>query len=262
MVIIAACRFHVSCLLIGTITVILKYPGYHVGPGLKHFQRQHIRLAAHTMLWSTKRISLIPFLRRYSGLFFFLVALFLFFDFGLRAGRQGRSRALADSQDNLGQEDNANLQHPIPALMEAAEEAYRQKLDRQSKTLNQAVKEYKRRYKRPPPKGFDAWWAFAQNANVKLIDEYDGLTEDLAPFWGLSGQEIRRRAEQAGHLPSIDMLRIRNGDSTVINIKSNFKDTEVSARVYGFKYMMENFVQWVCASSILSPRMSFTTLAS
>lgn len=215
------------------------------------------------MLWSTKRISPIAFLRRYSGLLFFLVALFLFFDVGLRAARQARSRILSDSQHSLGQEDNANLQHPIPALMEAAEEVYRQKLDRQSKTLDQAVKEYKRRYKRPPPKGFDAWWAYAQKGNAKMVDEYDGLIEDLAPFWGLSGQEVRRRAEQAGHLPSIDMLRIRNGDSTVINIKSNFKDTEVSARVYGFKYMMENFVQWVSASSFFFSLASHSpTIAS
>jgi hypothetical protein len=31
-------------------------------------------------------------------------------------------------------------------------------LDRQSKTLEQAVKEYTRRYGRPPPKGFDDWY--------------------------------------------------------------------------------------------------------
>lgn len=86
--------------------------------------------------------------------------------------------------------------HPIPKLMEEAESAFRKKVAKQSQTLAAAVSEYKRRYKRPPPKGFDAWWAFAQKHDVMLVDEYDGLVEDLAPFWDLSGQEFRRRADQ------------------------------------------------------------------
>ena len=90
----------------------------------------------------------------------------------------------------------AITEHPIPKLMAQAEDNFRDRLSRQSHTLYAAVKEYKRRYHRDPPKGFDDWWRFAQVNNVKLVDEYDGLVEDLAPFWEISGQELRRRAMQ------------------------------------------------------------------
>ena len=48
--------------------------------------------------------------------------------------------------------------HPIPKLMKEAEEKYIAKLRRQSRSLDQAVAEYKRRYKIDPPKDFDLWW--------------------------------------------------------------------------------------------------------
>jgi hypothetical protein len=80
--------------------------------------------------------------------------------------------------------------------MDDSEARFRKKLAAQSKSLAGAVAEYKRRYKRSPPKGFDGWWNFAQEHNVSLVDEYDGLVKDLAPFWQLSGAEFRRRARQ------------------------------------------------------------------
>jgi hypothetical protein len=90
----------------------------------------------------------------------------------------------------------AITEHPISKLMARAEDNFRDLLSRQSRTLHAAVKEYKRRYHRDPPKGFDDWWRFAQANNVKMVDEYDGLVSDLAPFWEMSGQELRRRALQ------------------------------------------------------------------
>lgn len=90
--------------------------------------------------------------------------------------------------------------HPIPKLMIEAEENFRNLLSRQSRTLKAAVVEYKRRYNRDPPKGFDDWWKFVQNNNVKIVDEYDGLVNDLAPFWEISGEELRRRAIEVSNL--------------------------------------------------------------
>jgi len=52
---------------------------------------------------------------------------------------------------------NPNGSHPILELIRTAEENWQAKLDRASKTLEEAVAEYKRRYKRAPPKGFDDW---------------------------------------------------------------------------------------------------------
>lgn len=98
-------------------------------------------------------------------------------------------------------------EHPIPKLMEVAEAQFRKKLAGQSTTLKAAVAEYKKRYKRKPPKGFDEWWSFAQKHGVKMVDEYDGLVKDLAPFWELSGQELRRRAVQVSQFRSFCLNR-------------------------------------------------------
>lgn len=42
---------------------------------------------------------------------------------------------------------------------------------RQSKTLPQAVIEYRKRYGRNPPKGFESWWKFARQNNIKIVDD-------------------------------------------------------------------------------------------
>lgn len=55
-------------------------------------------------------------------------------------------------------EVNSNGRHPIYDLIQHAEADWTAKLAKQSKTLEEAVKEYERRYKRAPPKGFDHWY--------------------------------------------------------------------------------------------------------
>ena len=47
--------------------------------------------------------------------------------------------------------------HPIYELISDAEKKWKEKVDRQSQTLEAAVEEYRRRYKRAPPKGFELW---------------------------------------------------------------------------------------------------------
>lgn len=106
-----------------------------------------------------------------------------------------------------GRSKSSIEEHPIPKLMDAAEAQFRKKLAGQSTTLKAAVAEYKKRYKRSPPKGFDEWWSFAQKYGVKMVDEYDGLVEDLEPFWALSGEELRRRALQVSKLSAFRLNR-------------------------------------------------------
>jgi len=53
---------------------------------------------------------------------------------------------------------NPDGPHPIFQLIHDAQAAWKAKRARASKTLNQAVAEYKRRYKRAPPLGFDKWY--------------------------------------------------------------------------------------------------------
>ncbi|KAG6873384.1 hypothetical protein C0995_016194 [Termitomyces sp. Mi166 len=172
--------------------------------------------------------------------YIFLVCVFvLFLRAGLLAGdnEDGRQsyedvRALSFSSPR---ED-----HPITKLMDEGEEKYRVKLEGQSKTLKEAVEEYRRRYKRGPPRGFDKWWEFARKNNVKFVDEYDGLVGDLEPFWEMSGEELRRRVGQVGQLPSIDLVRIKNGEASTLRMNA-FEDSEVSARANGFAAMISQF---------------------
>jgi hypothetical protein len=52
---------------------------------------------------------------------------------------------------------NSRGQHPIYDLIEMGKEKWQGKLKKASKTLSEAVDEYRRRYARAPPRGFDRW---------------------------------------------------------------------------------------------------------
>ncbi|KAH7877751.1 uncharacterized protein C8R40DRAFT_1168479 [Lentinula edodes] len=160
--------------------------------------------------------------------------------------------------------------HPITRMMAEAERRFQAKVNKQSKTLPEAIKEYKRRYGMSPPIGFDDWWEFASKNDVILVDEFDTLMRDLAPFYALRGQkemgdyadtdedparlgsgldrygwalgggsEMRRRIVEVASVASIDMVRIRNGTLSTVSIsKDGFVDDEVSARAKGLKSML------------------------
>ncbi|WWD22473.1 hypothetical protein CI109_106966 [Kwoniella shandongensis] len=133
------------------------------------------------------------------------------------------------------------IHHPIPKLMAEAQDEFSEKLRRQSKTLAEAVAEYKKRYNKNPPKGFDEWFAFAKKHNSIIIDEYDQLDRDLKPFWLFSGEELRRRCIQVGFLPSVDLVRVEKGQTRTIDVSKGFDDSEVGARAKGFRVMLEKF---------------------
>lgn len=134
------------------------------------------------------------------------------------------------------------IHHPIPKLMADAHEAFDKKLKGQSKSLSEAAAEYRRRYKRDPPKGFDLWYEFAAKHQHVMVDEYDQLFRDLEPFWQLTGPELRLRCIDVGYLPSVDLVRIENGTTKTIDFsKKGFEDSEVGARAKGFRVMLEKF---------------------
>ncbi|KAI6038814.1 glycosyl transferase family 90-domain-containing protein [Pisolithus marmoratus] len=88
--------------------------------------------------------------------------------------------------------------HPIFELMRDAEASWNAKLARASRTLEEAVTEYRRRYKRAPPLGFDKWWEYVMKHNVHLPDEYDEIYHDLEPYWGLDPTDLTRSVEELG----------------------------------------------------------------
>jgi hypothetical protein len=63
-----------------------------------------------------------------------------------------------------------------------ANSTYHSLLNKQSKTLGQARREYTRRYSSSPPKGFDKWYAYAKEQKSLIIDDFDVINDKLKPF--------------------------------------------------------------------------------
>ncbi|KAG9309836.1 glycosyl transferase family 90-domain-containing protein [Chiua virens] len=85
---------------------------------------------------------------------------------------------------------NPDGPHPIFQLIRDAELEWEEKHARASKTLHEAVAEYRRRYRRAPPLGFDKWWDYVVTHHVQLPDEYDEIYQDIEPFWGIDPTEL------------------------------------------------------------------------
>ncbi|KAL8923955.1 MAG: hypothetical protein Q9172_002882, partial [Xanthocarpia lactea] len=86
-----------------------------------------------------------------------------------------------------------NRNHPVEDLVHQSRAEFSAVVERQSKSLPEAIQEYRRRYQRAPPPGFDKWYQMAYEANATIIDEYDLLMQDLEPFWGMSANELHSK---------------------------------------------------------------------
>ena len=150
----------------------------------------------------------------------------------------------------LGEDENGNERepataksHPIHQLISSNAADFKALKARQSKTLQEAVAEYRRRYGIPPPPYFDKWYKFAKKRNVQLIDEYDTIHKQLMPFWGLEPYVIRERVREAvGFDNMVVVVSIRNGKVTLIDGPGAdryqwYKDTTPN--------MIKNFVQYL-----------------
>jgi hypothetical protein len=130
--------------------------------------------------------------------------------------------------------------HPIWQLIKEAEQNHEKKLESQSKSLAEAVTEYRRRYGIHPPPNFDKWYEFAKAKNVQMIDEFDLIHHTLRPFWGLKPKTIRARAQEAlGFDPNnlIGVL-IRNGEIKKIDGRGEWQMEATQG-------MMKDFLQYL-----------------
>ncbi|RPA82439.1 hypothetical protein BJ508DRAFT_224827 [Ascobolus immersus RN42] len=84
--------------------------------------------------------------------------------------------------------------HQTPVLIAQAREKWNTKLKRQSRTVEQAAREYRRRYGIDPPHGFDVWFEYAESQDVVLVDEYDEMMAAVLPFLEMGSTEAKRRA--------------------------------------------------------------------
>ncbi|KAJ9096751.1 hypothetical protein QFC21_005021 [Naganishia friedmannii] len=132
--------------------------------------------------------------------------------------------------------------HPIKQLIRDAKDNWQAKTSRQSKTLKQAVLEYKRRHRGMlPPKGFDKWWRFVVENNVPLVDEYDSIMRDVYLFHAFAPSEMHRRINAAMELPDTFSLSIKNGN---IRTRTNYADQPIEGgleRVSGQVDLLKEF---------------------
>jgi hypothetical protein len=158
----------------------------------------------------------------------------------------GRVQSLLPQETKSGSEEPAVTippistdSHPIRQLIGNAEKDLGNTLKRQSKTLDEAVAEYKRRYKLPPPPHFDKWYQFAKSKDLQLIDEFDTIYHSLLPFWGVSPSAIRNRTREAiGFKNSLMGVLIRNGEVVNTAGAADWQQEATSGMMQGFvKYL-------------------------
>lgn len=101
---------------------------------------------------------------------------------------------------------NDGINHPIEDLAVGVEARFSEMLEAQSRTLDQASKEYIRRYSMPPLPGFDDWYTFAFSHNSTIVDNFHVLHQTLKPFFQLSGNEITDIMRGAFITPWNDLL--------------------------------------------------------
>ncbi|KAM7195687.1 hypothetical protein V8F33_006536 [Rhypophila sp. PSN 637] len=95
--------------------------------------------------------------------------------------------------------------HPAEALIQKAGADFDKLLERQSKTYEDAVNEYERRYGISPPPGFDKWYELAVANDSPIIDEFDTIFENISPFLKLSGREITKIVNKVSKMANIDL---------------------------------------------------------
>ncbi|KAM7215027.1 hypothetical protein V8F06_009553 [Rhypophila decipiens] len=112
-----------------------------------------------------------------------------------------------------------------------------------SRSLQEAVDEYKQRYGIPPPPHFDKWYDFAVERESPVIDSFDQIHNDLLPFWGIPPALLR---QQTTHLLEqtrlgIGGFRIKDHAVTLSHITpgTHFWMME------GFRAMVEPFLAWL-----------------
>ncbi|KAF8503957.1 hypothetical protein JB92DRAFT_3123198 [Gautieria morchelliformis] len=93
---------------------------------------------------------------------------------------------------------NPKGKHPILELIDRSENQWKRKLERQSKTLKQAVDEHRRRYKRSPPEGFEILAEFAAASNRRCSSAgtpADGLGGDTMESGDSGTRALARMGE-------------------------------------------------------------------
>ncbi|KAJ5204896.1 uncharacterized protein N7498_005775 [Penicillium cinerascens] len=132
--------------------------------------------------------------------------------------------------------------HPVAQLVSDATKVFNKTLQHQSKSLAEAVTEYQRRYKMPPPPHFDEWYRFATSRKTVLIDEFDTIYNTLLPFWGLTPSVLRSRVrEDLGRTDDTYVMGIAIRNGRVLDFGKGQGEFQRDATVK----ILDKFSQWL-----------------
>ncbi|KAI9892987.1 MAG: hypothetical protein M1814_000871 [Vezdaea aestivalis] len=135
--------------------------------------------------------------------------------------------------------------HPITTLIRDAKSSHEAWLSQagSSASLRDAVNNYKNRYGRLPPPGFDKWYEFAVSRGSVVIDDFDGVDADLMPFWSVSPKDLRFRTWQvtANSFNDVFPISIRDGKT---DLGPNRLPTH-RWMLEGFADLIGSFVEWI-----------------
>ncbi|KAJ9123414.1 hypothetical protein QFC22_001616 [Naganishia vaughanmartiniae] len=114
----------------------------------------------------------------------------------IRGWKFDKLKSSSKSSSSSSPQAGTRTTHPIEILMAENSKRWNKFLARQSTTLEEAVTEYIKRYKRLPPKGFDHWWQYCVDNGVKIVDDYDQINHDIEPYLALSSEFFRQRVRE------------------------------------------------------------------
>lgn len=126
--------------------------------------------------------------------------------------------------------------HPIELLAEHGRRRFDRMVESQSKSLEQAIATYKKRYHREPPPGFDDWYHLAIESNATVIDEYDSVMAMFEPYWSISARELRARVRELLDPDFIDGkllgIRVKDHQISTLNDKTGVNRMQCSKELF------------------------------
>lgn len=113
----------------------------------------------------------------------------------------------------LGQYPLTPNPHPVEVLHRKAYTHFNHLINQQSRTAEEAIAEYVKRYRRNPPPGFREWAEYALAHQSPIIDDFDMIVENLNPFLNLTTDEFMARMRKAtqGQNPRVDRCSFSEG---------------------------------------------------
>uniref|UniRef100_V5ECG4 Glycosyl transferase CAP10 domain-containing protein n=2 Tax=Kalmanozyma brasiliensis (strain GHG001) TaxID=1365824 RepID=V5ECG4_KALBG len=128
-------------------------------------------------------------------------------------------KARESIDDILDRCDHADI-HDIKCKVDYAEKLASELVARQSRTLDQAVIEYERRYNRKSSPSMEKWFQLALENNVTIIDDYDQVNTDIQFYVqsGLVGEKLKARLLEAKIVvadPGQGQLSIVDGQAVI-----------------------------------------------